>query len=178
MRRLTALSTERCTSISVNVLKRSIRSAILKKLPGLSKEELCSFMLDELKKVTVNDQYFDYNPTDNHLGGIRWYFVCPKCGGNAGKLFLPPPEDMKREKIYACRRCHKIRHISSGQSVMYKTVVKPLRRLKEIEDKIKRGHLKKTKIIALLDEYEEIENKLKASPNYRLYSFKKSHDMT
>jgi hypothetical protein len=28
--------------------------------------------------------------TPCHLGGERWWFLCPRCGRRAGKLFLPP----------------------------------------------------------------------------------------
>jgi hypothetical protein len=64
-----------------------------------------------------------------------------------------------------------------GQNQIYRKVTRPLKRLKEIEDKISHGHLKTDKVQALLNEYEMIEKHLKASPEFRLYSFKKVHNL-
>lgn len=43
-----------------------------------------------------------FNQACNY-GGVRHYFVCPKCGRNSQKLYLPP----HREK-FACRECHNL----------------------------------------------------------------------
>ena len=65
-----------------------------------------------------------------------------------------------------------------GQNNMYQKVTRPLKRLKEIEDKIAHGHLKTDKVQDLLNEYESLEKQLKESPEFRLYSFKKKHNIT
>jgi hypothetical protein len=49
--------------------------------------------------------------------------------------------------------------------------------MKNIENRLERGHLSSDKTQALLDEYDTIEKELKTSPEYRLYQFKKRHGM-
>src|SRR5262245_5022667 len=41
-----------------------------------------------------------------HFGGCRWWFLCPDCGGRAGKLFLPPGGHW-----FACRACHGLTYL-------------------------------------------------------------------
>jgi hypothetical protein len=50
-------------------------------------------------------------------------------------------------------------------------------RLKEIEKKLDRGYLSQDKVEKLLDEYDAIEKELKSTPEYRLYIFKKQHNL-
>jgi hypothetical protein len=56
---------------------------------------------------------------------------------------------------------------------IYKKVVKPLKRLREIEEKLEKGHLMKDKVQELLNEYDELEKQMKDTQEYRLYAFKK-----
>ena len=49
--------------------------------------------------------------------------------------------------------------------------------MKEIENKISRGHLKGEKVQELLNEHEVLEKQLKDSPEFRLYTFKKKHNL-
>jgi len=46
-------------------------------------------------------------PTRPTLGGLRWWFGCPRCGRRAGKLFLPPGA-----RRFACRQCHNLTYES------------------------------------------------------------------
>lgn len=34
-------------------------------------------------------------------GGLRWWFVCPRCDRRAAKLYLPPTE-----RMFGCRVCY------------------------------------------------------------------------
>ena len=36
-----------------------------------------------------------------HSGGLRWWFVCPRCDRRAAKLYLPPGEQQ-----FGCRMCY------------------------------------------------------------------------
>jgi hypothetical protein len=53
--------------------------------------------------------------TDCHLGGVRWWFVCPLsangviCGRRVRKLYL-------RGNDFGCRHCHRLTYTSSQQS--------------------------------------------------------------
>jgi len=172
------ITVENCTSISINNLQKVIKKIIDRDYPDASDDEVYNFMLAELKKFSVNDQNFEYTAQTNYLGGHRWFFLCPRCNNRASKLFLPP-SNSKKENKYLCKACHRLKNQSAlmGQSSMYKKVTKPLKRLKEIEDKIAHGHLKPEKVQDLLNEYESLEKQLRESPEFRLYSFKKKHNL-
>jgi len=172
------LTVEKCTSININSLQKTIRKINRRDYPDSTVEEAYTHTQDELKKFSVNDQVFEYEALQNHLGGHRWFFLCPKCKSRASKLFLPP-EGTNREPRYLCKACHKLKNQSAlqGQNNMYRMVTKPLKRMKEIQNKIQRGHLKSSKVQELLKEHDDIEKNLKDSPEYKLYVFKKKHNM-
>ena len=62
---------------------------------------------------------FDYPvrlvTTDCHLGGLRWWFICPltkngvRCGRRVRKLYLS-------SKYFGCRHCHNLAYRSSQES--------------------------------------------------------------
>lgn len=173
------LTVETCTAICINALQKSIKKIITRDYPDATKEEAYEHTLEEMRKFSVNDQVFEYHAMENYLGGYRWFFICPKCKKKSSKLFLPPMGAKRREHKYLCKVCHRLKNQSAimGANSMYRKVTRPLRRMKEIEDKISRGHLKGEKVRELLDEYEALEKQLKDSPEYRLYSFKKTHNL-
>lgn len=172
------LTVEKCTSININSLQKTIKKIIKRDYPDATVEEVYIHTSNELKEFSVNDQIFDYEALQNHLGGHRWFFLCPRCEKRASKLFLPP-EGMNREPRYLCKVCHKLKNQSAlqGQNNMYRRVTKPLKRMKDIQNKIQRGHLKSEKVQALLEEHDNIEKELKESPEYKLYVFKKKHNL-
>jgi len=172
------LTVEACSQVCINPLQKTIRRIVNRDYPESTLKEIYEYVLKELQKFTVNDQYFEYEAIDNFLGGYRWFFLCPKCGKRVSKLFLPP-EGSRREQKYLCKSCHKLKNQSalSGQNNMYRKVTRPLKKMKEIENRIAKGHLRPAKTQQLLDQYEELEKELKGSPEYRLYSFKKKHNL-
>jgi len=173
-----AITVENCTSICINALQRTIKKIIDRDYPNANTKEVHDFTQEELKRFSVNDQVFEYEALENYLGGYRWFFQCPKCKKRASKLFLPP-ESNKKEHKYLCKACHKLKNQSalSGQNNMYKKVTKPLKRMKEIEDKVSKGHLRSDKVQELLTEYDALEKTLRDTPEFRLYSFKKKHNL-
>jgi len=172
------ITVEACTQIQISDLQKKIRKIIYREYPESSEEEVYNYTLEELKKFSTNGQTFEYSAQRNYLGGYRWFFICPKCKTKVNKLILPP-EGTKKDHQYQCKTCHGIKNQSvvMGQSSMYQKVTKPLKRLKEIEDKIAVGHLTMDKAKELMDEYDALENQLKSSPEYRLYVFKKKHGL-
>lgn len=170
------MTVEKCSSINIFSLLKEVKKQVNRDYPDTVSEELLKIVQEELSKFTINGQQFEYIAIDNYLGGYRWFFACPKCKNKASKLFLPP---LSGEQKYLCKNCHKLKNQSAlmGQNNIYKKVSRPLKRMKEIEDKIHRGHLKTDAIQKLLDEYDKLEKDLKGSPEFRLYSFKKKHDM-
>jgi hypothetical protein len=55
--------------------------------------------------------------TPCHLGGVRWWFICPLsrngvyCGRRVGKLYLPPAG-----KYCGCRHCYNLSYQSRNES--------------------------------------------------------------
>jgi hypothetical protein len=172
------ITVEQCSSLNIAALQKAIRRTIERDYPDSRTEEIYAHTDNELKKFTVNNQIFDYSSMKNVLGGYRWFFLCPKCRNRAGKLFLPP-EGTTLERLYLCKNCHNIKNqsVAMGSNKIYRKVIKPLKRLRAIENKISKGYLPNDKIQALLNEHEAIENSLKAAPEYRVYLFKKKHGL-
>jgi hypothetical protein len=60
--------------------------------------------------------------TQPHLGGLRWWFVCPgppggaPCGRRVDKLYLAPDEPH-----FACRHCHALTYTSCRESRQFDT---------------------------------------------------------
>lgn len=170
---------ESCSCLTIGTLQKAIHRMIDRDYPDTNAQELFDLTKTELEKFCVANQHFQYQCIKNQLGGHRWFFQCPRCEGRISKLFLPP-ETSSMEHIYLCRECHGLKNQSvlMSKNKIYKKVTIPLRRLKEIEDKVERGHLTSEKVKELLDEYDAIEKELKSSPEYRLYAFKKKRGMT
>lgn len=173
------ITVENCKSVNINNLQKTIKRIINRDYPESTKKEFHDYTLEELKSFSVNGQIFEFESIENFLGGYRWFFKCPNCKKRCSKLFLPPLETVSKAYKYYCKNCHKLKNQSAlqGQNNIYKKVTKPLKRMKEIEIKIGRGHLAANKVKELLNEYERIENRLKKSAEYRLYKFKKLHDL-
>ena len=172
------ITVESCSSVCVNTLQSTIKRLIKRDYPDSTEEETYAYMQAELNKFNIEGQHFEYLALKNYLGGHRWFFLCPKCKQKANKLFLPPL-GCKKEHVYACKACHKLKNQSAvmSQNSMYKVVTRPLKRMREIEDRIARGHMKSEVTQELLTEYETLEKQLKDSPEFRLFSFKKKHNL-
>jgi hypothetical protein len=63
--------------------------------------------------------------------------------------------------------------VVKGHDKVYLNVLRPLKRLRQIESRLEKGYLTKDLTTKLLDEYDEIDSKMKECVEYRLYSFKK-----
>jgi hypothetical protein len=79
---------------------------------------LCYTMTD---RGTGKETEFDYRvplvTTPCHLGGARWWFICPLtkngvyCGRRVGVLYRAPRAD-----YYGCRHCHNLSYESRNES--------------------------------------------------------------
>lgn len=168
---------EKCSMISISVLQKTIHKMIKRDFPDATVEETYEHINDELAKFSVNGQKFEYISMKNNLGGHRWFFVCPKCKKRSLKLFLPP-EDSDLEKKYLCKKCHRLVNQSTamGRNKLYKSVFRPLKKLKKIAATLETGYLNPEKAQSLLDEYEALEKKMMQTPEYRLYAFRKKRE--
>lgn len=168
---------EHCSSINIGHLQKKIRKIIDRDFPDSSVDEIYNHTIEELKNFTVNDQYFEYTAIPNRFGGYRWFFLCPKCKKRSNKLFLPP-EGSGLVKKYLCKECHGLKNQSvvMSQDRMYKKVLKPLKKMKQIEKRLNKGYLPENKITELLNEYDVLKSELKSTPEYRLYMFRKEQE--
>ena len=173
------LMAEQCSSISCSDLQTNIRKMIRKDYPDSSIQETFEHTQEELNKFAIDGQHFEYSYYENQLGGYRWFFVCSKCHTKVNKLFLPPQHFEGYERLYLCKSCHHLKNESviKANNNLYKTVLKPQRKLRAIEKKLEVGHLRPEKIKELLDEYESIERAIRETPEYRLYLFKKKRNL-
>jgi len=173
------ITVECCSQILISDLQKRVRRLIQREYPESTEEEVYRYTLEEFRKFKVNEQTFEFSAQRNYLGGYRWFFICQRCHKKANKVILPPDWAAGKEKIYLCKTCHGVKNQSvvMGQSSMYQKVTKPLKRMKEIEDKIAVGHLSMDKVQTLLDEYDKLEAELKNAPEYRVYVFKKKHNL-
>jgi len=173
------LVAEQCTIISISNLQREIRRVIDRDDSTANEDDVFKNTEQELKKFTVNGQKFQYTFIKNCLGGYRWFFICDKCNTRVQKLFLPPEAYTNYEHKYLCKACHSLLNesVMKANNNLYKKVIRPLRRLREIEGKLEKGHLTSQKVEELLNEYDKIESEIKSSPEYRHYAFKKKRGM-
>ena len=158
----------------INRLKKDIK----KKLPGITEEAFLIKMKASLKSFTLNGQTFEYYARPNHLGGVRWYIHCPKCGRKCLKLYLPS-QNKQCEQKYFCKDCHNLKNASSlfGSSKKYQEVIKPLKRLHKIKSMLLKKTITTEKAQPLMEEYKRIERELLSSPVYNLYKFQKEHGL-
>jgi hypothetical protein len=170
------LPIESTDRLDFGVIITKVKREIKKKYPNDTEDEFNQRMYASLKNFTVNNQTFEYQHQPNYLGGARWYILCPKCGRQCLKLYLPS-KFPKKEQLYLCKVCHGLKNSSSlaGTSRRYKEVIKPLKELHKIRKKLLRKGMTPERAAPLLEEYKRIERELSNSPAYNLYKFQKEH---
>ena len=170
------VSIESTTCFTFGNLMRKVKAEIRRKFTDSHGKDLEKLIYNSLRVFTMNGQVFDYESNPNHLGGVRWYVKCPKCGKRCLKLYLPS-KYKDREQLYLCQDCHQLKNHSLllGTSKKYKKVIKPLIRLEKIRRVLLRRHMTPEKAKPYLNEYERIEQDLAVSPEYRLWKFQKEH---
>jgi hypothetical protein len=63
--------------------------------------------------VGREDVRIRFESTPQHLGGVRWWLLCPRCGRRRAKLYSHP----STLAAYACRECHQLRYRSQCLSM-------------------------------------------------------------
>lgn len=166
------LSDEQIKNIYPDVTKEQLKE----KETVIPDEILHEMMNRSLKKFVLNNQTFEYSSYKNHLGGYRWYVLCPRCKKHSLKLFLPN-RYKEKEQLYLCKDCHELKNSSSllGATTQYKMIIKPLKKLEVIKAKLLKRSVNPEKSKKLLLEYEQIERELNACPTYRLWKFQREH---
>jgi len=169
------LPLESAVSFKFTTLTQKLRTYLKNKYPDITQEEITKKISRSLLKFSINDQYFDYTYISPNIGGDRWYILCPKCGKKALRLFLP--DSIDREKLYLCRWCHKLKPLSLifYHNPHYKGLVKPLKELENIKEKLLKKTVNSKDVEALLNRYDELQEYLSSSIEYRLWKFKREH---
>lgn len=169
-------SAESATCFKFTELVVRVKKELKKKYPDIDENDLQEKMHQSLKKFSINDQTFEYLSFPNHLGGFRWYVLCPKCKNRSIKLYLPSKYPDRVQKYY-CKNCHRLKNSSSllGATKKYQKVVKPLKKLDVIKAKLLKRGTTPERAKELLAEYDRIERELRASPEYKLWEFRRKH---
>lgn len=84
-------------------------------------ESYARFQYTNTRRATGETTTCDYKvrlvTTPCHLGGVRWWFICPLttngryCGRRVGKLYCP-----RGGTYYGCRHCHDLSYESCNES--------------------------------------------------------------
>lgn len=69
------------------------------------------FIVEAQGRQGVVESQIPLKPERPHYGGRLWWFMCPRCGGRARKLYMPPDE-----MRFGCRCCHDLTYRSSQES--------------------------------------------------------------
>ena len=83
-------------------------------------ENYARFQYTNTRRATGEKTECDYKvwlvTSPCHLGGVRWWFICPlsnngvSCGRRVGKLYLPPAGT-----CFGCRHCHNLSYESRNE---------------------------------------------------------------
>ncbi len=68
----------------------------------------------QASNAATKEQEILFISSPGTAGGVRWWFVCPRCERQVGKLYLPPGET-----AYACRSCHELTYKSAQTAHRY-----------------------------------------------------------
>ena len=167
-------SVESAHCLKVQNIVNAIKTSALDKNPDMSADNLQNLVGEQISSFKINNQEFKFSSSKNHLGGHRWYIHCPECGKKSLKLYKPEDEEGAEEtKPYLCKECHNLKSPSSlhGPTRMYREVIRPLRRMKQIRERLDRP-ISSKKAAALVEEYEKLEKQLRESDQYKIYKFK------
>lgn len=112
-----------------------------------------------------NSIYLDYNVDDHpikeriplssttcHFGGVRPWFVCPRCCKRSAALYL-------RDSRYLCRGCQKIAYLSQSQDAIGRSWIRQAKaeaRLGENWERPKGMHQRThQRLLAIIHDYHE-----------------------
>ena len=168
-------SIDTAVALEFNKIVKKVKKEIKAKFPSDTLDDLEKKVGLALQKLKINNQTFDYYKFNPHLGGTRWFILCPKCKRKNLRLYIP--RDKNKEQKYLCYKCHELIHTSLqlGSTAKYREVVKPLRRLEKIRRMLLKGSTSPSKAQPFIEEYERLEKTLSTSPAYKLWKFRLEH---
>jgi hypothetical protein len=158
----------------VKPLIDKVKKDILLNNPSICQEDLKAQIISLATEIDVHGQKLNFVPAVNHLGGYRWFALCPKCGTRVIKLFLPQ-EAFQKDSRYLCKACHGLKNTSEvyGASTVYTKVLRPLKKLEKIKKQLDSSRVMARKNFAgMVEEYEMLKKTLTESPEYKLYKIR------
>lgn len=167
---------EMCVCFNFATLFKNIQEELNNRRRDCWSDEYIDEFMRNLSSFSLNGQKFDFTSMDLPFGGKKFFVLCPRCRQKKRKLYLPNRYE-DREQRYLCPKCHTLATMVTlkCKSPKYRSIVKPLRRMQWLKEKLLKDSITPEKAAPLLKEYEAIESSLKNSPEYRLWKFNMEH---
>jgi len=73
--------------------------------------------IEPSQNLLANNTIVNVTDTDCNLGGVRWWFICPRCNRKRTTLFFYYVRGSWIEKILACRKCHRLVYWSQARGI-------------------------------------------------------------
>jgi len=111
---LKKLTVEECERISISTIVRKQVHHVYKLIPDVSLEELNAIVAQRLDNINYQSIIHGYllklsfTTTVPHLGGVRYWFVCPYCDRRVGTLYRP-----RFAGYFKCRYCYNLTYKSA-----------------------------------------------------------------
>ncbi len=108
------LTVEECERISISTIVRKQVHHIFELIPDVSLEELNAIIAQRLDNINYQSILHGYSlklsftTTVPHLGGVRYWFICPYCDRRVGSLYRP-----KFAVYFKCRNCYNLTYKSA-----------------------------------------------------------------
>jgi len=165
------ISTDVASCLHINPLTQKVKNHLIssKAADKADQEGLKDIMYKHLTEMLIDDQKLTFSFKKNHLGGYRWFAMCPKCNTKAVKLFKPDRMPDKEQK-YLCAKCHGLKSPSAlyGDAKKYHEVIRPLKRMSRIVEVLRTSRkLSEEETRKLMTEHEELRTLLAASVVYQ-----------
>lgn len=108
------LTCEDCKQIGISTVVREQKHTLFKLQPRWNRKEFYSVLTDRLNCMSLfslrqhNPLEVRFTSSVPHFGGQRYWFLCPSCGKQVGKLYQP-----NLANKFECRHCHCLTYTSS-----------------------------------------------------------------
>ena len=170
------VSTEAASCLHINSLAQKVKKQLLREglVSKSDQEAMHSIMSTHLTNLEVDGQKFQFSSSRNHLGGARWFALCPKCGAKSIKLFKPDRVP-GMEQSYMCAKCHGLKSPSAlyGDTTKYRDVIRPLKRMTKIREILRTSRkLTDEDTASLMKEHEKLKIEMESSVIYQRLKFK------
>ena len=105
---------EDCEQISISTVVREQKHTLFKLQPRWERKEFYSVLDDRLECMNLislrkrSPLELRFTSSAPHFGGMRYWFLCPRCNKRVGKLYRPKLTDK-----FECRHCYHLTYSST-----------------------------------------------------------------